>query len=176
MDSVRFGRALGMGARGAFKAAKMAADAAAASKPAAAPTAYRPASGASATEARRTAAPPTEAQRTGARVAETAARTSAQVRQVRAGVGRGSKRFGEAIWGPFVKLSGVLWLEVMGVFFGLFVLTAGMNVWKLRGNLHDNGLNHTLHQHLLFSIAMLAVFGYFCASSFVRAGRRQRSR
>jgi hypothetical protein len=97
-----------------------------------------------------------------------------QVREVKAGVARGSKRFGEAIWGPFVHLSGVLWLEVMGVFFGLFVLTASMNVWKLRGNLHDIGVNHTEHQHLLFSVVMLVVFGYFCVSSFVRAGRKSR--
>jgi hypothetical protein len=159
MDSVRFGRALGMGARGALKAAAMAADAATTPNPGAAPGQDRTSS---------------EATRAGARVGETAARTTAQVRQVRSGVARGSKRFGEAIWGPFVHLSGVLWLEVMGVFFGLFVLTAGMNVWKLRGNLRDSGVNHTAHEHLVFSVVMLAVFGYFCVSSFVRAGRKSR--
>ncbi len=162
MDSVRFGRALGLGARGAVKAAIMAADAVATPKPAPAQPASRPQAAASVPA------------RAGARVGETATRTTAQVRQVRAGVGRGGKRFGEAVWGPFAKLSGVLWLEVMGVFFGLFVLTASMNVWKLRASLHETGANHTEHQHLLFSLAMLAVFGYFCVSSFVRAGRRQR--
>jgi hypothetical protein len=100
-------------------------------------------------------------------------RTTAQVRKTREGVARGSKRFGEAVWGPFVKVSGVLWLELTGVFFGLFLLTALINAWKLRGNLHDIGTNHDAHMHLLFSVAMAAVFGYFCVSSFVRASHKQ---
>lgn len=154
-----------MGARNAVKAAVMAADAATADKPA--PAVHpRPAQTANASSA-----PGDAAARTATRVRQAAS----QAQQARANVRRGGKRFGEAVWGPFVKLSGVLWLEVMGVFFGLFVMTAGMNVWKLRGNLHDLGANHTAHQHLLFSIAMLAIFGYFCISSFVRASRRGRS-
>ena len=117
-----------------------------------------------------------KATRVAAQVVESAERTTDQVRQASAGVARGSKRFGEAAWGPFARLSGALWLEVMGVFFGLFVLTAGINVWKLHENLHDIGSNHVQHQRLLFSIAMLAIFGYFCVSSFVRAARKSRGK
>jgi hypothetical protein len=158
MDSVRFGRALGIGARGAAKALATAADAAASPNPRPAGTARQPAR---------------EPSRSVETLGQKAARTTAQVRQTKEGLSRGGKRFGEAMWGPFVKLSGVLWLELTGVFFGLFVVTALLNTWKLRANFHDTGINHTDHQHLLFSIAMAAVFGYFCLSSFVRASRRQ---
>ncbi len=164
-----------MGARGAVRAAVMAAEAAAA-KPAPAGSGRGPAENAPRAAASQGS---DRAYQAAAGVKQAAAKVgeaSAKIDQTRAGVARGSKRFGEAVWRPFVQLSGVLWLEVMGVFFGLFVLTAGMNVWKLRGNLHDAGANHTEHQHLLFSIAMLAVFGYFCVSSFVRAARRERGR
>ena len=160
MDSVRFGRALGLGARGAAKALAMAADAASSPNP---------------SDGRRASPAPATASginRSGTRLGETTARTTQQVRQTTAGVARGGKRFGEAAWGPFVKVSGQLWLELAGVFFGLFVLTAGINAWKLRAYGHDSVLNHSEHQHLLYSIAMAVVFGYFCVSSFVKASRR----
>ena len=56
------------------------------------------------------------------RLVEQAARTTAQVRQTGQGLKEGSKRFGEAVWGPLVRLSGVLWLEFTGVFFGIFAV------------------------------------------------------
>jgi len=160
MNSVRFGRALGIGARSAAKALVMAAEAAAAPKPSSGSAAQ----------------PLSRAGASGTRLGETAARTTAQVRTTHAGLARGGKRFGEAVWGPFVRLSGVLWLELTGVFFGLFLMTALASAWKLRGSLHDTGLNHTDHQHLLWSISMAMLFGYFCVSSFVRAGRRERGK
>ncbi len=161
MDSVRFGRALGIGAREAAKALMTAADAAASPAPA-----QTNQSG------RSTALTP--AARSGEVLGQKAARTTAQVRQTKDGLKRGSKRFGEAIWGPFVKLSGVLWLELTGVFFGLFLLTALISAWKYRLYLHDSVITHDEHQHLVWSVAMAVVFGYFCISSFVRAGRKQR--
>ena len=118
----------------------------------------------------------TEATRAGATLGQKAAQTTAQVRQTSEGIARGSKRFGEAVWGPFVKLSGVLWLELTGVFFGLFLMTCAINTWKLRGDLHETALNHTAHQHLFWSAGLTIVFGYFCVSSFVRAARRGRRR
>jgi len=167
MDSVRFGRALGIGARHAAKALMTAADAAAAPNPSANRT--------PGTQPPNPQPPkPTETPRTGATLGQRAAQTTAQVRQTKEGIARGSKRFGEAAWGPFVKLSGVLWLELTGVFFGLFVVTAAINTWKLRGDLHETTLNHTAHQHLFWSAAMTIIFGYFCVSSFVRAARRGR--
>ncbi|WP_263383164.1 hypothetical protein [Granulicella arctica] len=159
MDSVRFGKALGIGARHAAKALIDAAEAASASPPAPVRTSQN--------------AQSTQAARSGEVLGQRAARTTAKARQTKEGFARGSKRFGEAVWGPFVKVSGVLWLELTGVFFGLFLLTALINAWKLRFNLHDIGSNHEQHQHLLFSIAMALVFGYFCISSFVRASHKQ---
>ncbi len=69
-------------------------------------------------------------------------------------------------------LSGVLWLEFTGVFFGLFALFAAGAVWRMHGAWRATAANAAEHQRLLGAIAMLAVFGYFCVSSFLRAGRR----
>ena len=44
------------------------------------------------------------------------------MQQTGQGLKEGSKRFSEAVGKPFVKLSGVLWLEFTGVFFGIFAL------------------------------------------------------
>src|SRR5580704_10098915 len=108
MDSVRFGRALGIGARAAAKTLVTAVDAATAPNPSV-PAKTPAGAGAPSTEGK--------AADTGARMGQQAARTASQVRQTSEGLKRGSKRFGEAVWGPFVKLSGVLWLELTGVFF-----------------------------------------------------------
>ncbi|WP_158790277.1 hypothetical protein [Granulicella sp. L60] len=167
MDSVRFGRALGIGARAAAKTLVTAVDAATSPNPSAVGAA-KGASGSS--SGSRSSA--SKAQASGERVAQQVARKATQVQQTRKGLKEGGKRFGEAAWGPVAKLSGVLWLEVTGVFFGVFALFAGGGVWKLRGSLHDIGSNHKDHVHLLLSSLMAAVFGYFCVSSFVKANRR----
>lgn len=142
MDTVRFGRALGAGAREAAKALGKAADAAVAPNP-------------------------VVTRKVGQRVAH----AGAGVRQAGVGVKRGGKRFGEAVWGPFVKLSGVLWLEVTGVFFGVFALTAAVDVWKRRA---EFGVGGAARQHVWFAVAMMLVFGWFTVSSFTRAHRRGR--
>jgi hypothetical protein len=161
MDSVRFGRALGIGARAAAKTLVTAVDAA---------TSPNPSTG------RVTPAGPpvtqSKAANSGARVGEQAARTASQVRQTGKGLKQGGKRFGEAVWGPFVKLSGVLWLEVTGVFFGIFALFAGGAAWNGRYAMYDSGVRHDAHTHFLLSLAMTVLFGYFCVSSFVKASRR----
>ncbi len=97
--------------------------------------------------------------------------TGNNVRQTAAGVKRGSKRFGQAVWAPVVKVSGVLWLEVTGCFFALFALFAAVELWRRRGDLHAGG---AARQHLVFAAAMFVVFGYFTVSSFVKAHRRSR--
>ncbi|HEY0264480.1 MAG TPA: hypothetical protein VGC07_08145 [Granulicella sp.] len=150
MDTVRFGRALGTGAREAAKALVSAADAAAAPNP---------------SSQREPAARPVQQQ---------ARPTTEQARQVSAGVAQGGKQFGKAVWKPVAKLSGVLWLEVTGVFFGLFLLTAGGYAVKLLLKSQSAALSAEDHRNLLLSLTVAAVFGYFCVSSFVRAGRRQR--
>jgi hypothetical protein len=110
------------------------------------------------------------------KAAHTAAKTVVQARDVKKGLKRGSRRFGEAVWGPFVRLSGVLWLEVSGVFFGIFALMAAGYLWKMRGAWHSGAANAEGHRGVVGAMAMLAVFGYFCVSNFVRARQRERQR
>ncbi len=110
MDRVRFGRALGQGTREAAKALLKAADAVASPNPGAAPASTP-----------RSAAKPREQIVRGA---------VQQTKPSRAGLKRGGKQFGEAVWKPFARLSGVLWLEFTGVFFALFAFTAGIEVWR----------------------------------------------
>jgi hypothetical protein len=164
MDSVRFGRALGVGARAAAKTLVTAVDAATAPNP----SSERESPAASAASS----ADRSKTEATGARLGGKAARTTAQVVQTGHGLKRGGKRFGEAIWGPFAKASNQLWLELTGVFFGIFAVSAASNAWKMRGGLHDTAGNHEAHVHLLLAVGMAVLFGYFCASSFVRANRR----
>jgi uncharacterized membrane protein len=109
-------------------------------------------------------------------VVEQAARTTAQVRQTGRGLKEGGRRFGEAVWGPFVKLSGALWLELTGVFFGIFAVFASVNAWKMRAALYATSGSRDAHVRLLIAVAMAVVFSYFCVSSFVKANRRSRRR
>lgn len=188
MDRVRFGRALGFGARQAMKTLVTAVDAATAENPSAARPASRAAASASSprTAVVASQAPATTGQRPAAEIpasaprthqaARTAARTVVQAREVKQGLGRGSRRFGEAVWRPFVRLSGVLWLEVSGVFFGIFALLALGWGWKVRAAWHANPANAADHRRLLGALFMLVLFGYFCISSFLRARRRERQR
>jgi hypothetical protein len=109
------------------------------------------------------------------RTVEQVTRTVTQAKQATEGVARGGKRFGSAVWGPFVKLSGVLWLEFTGVFFGIFAAFAISGAWKLRMNLHETATNHQEHLHFVMAAVMGVVFSYFCVSSFLRARRKERA-
>jgi hypothetical protein len=155
MDRVRFGRALGIGTREAAHALLKAADAATAPNPnpPAQPASRQPQPAAARTPI------------------ETVAQATQKIRTTQAGVKLGARRFGEAVWGPITKLSGVLWLEVTGVLFSLFVIAAGTAVWTHRGDLHAAGAPR---QHYFAAVAMLILFGYLTLSSFVRAHRRSR--
>lgn len=114
--------------------------------------------------------------RPAAAAAQTGRAAGAATRSTARGLGEGTKRFGREVWNPFVRLSGVLWLEFTGVFFGLFALFALGAAWKLRGAWRLTETNATEHQRLWGALAMLAVFAYFCLSSFIRAARRGRRR
>jgi hypothetical protein len=92
----------------------------------------------------------------------------------RRGIAEGGKRFGEAVWGPFVHLGGVLWLEFTGVFFGIFALVALQGFWSLRSALHAGASAHNRHR-LMIDIGVGLLFSYFCISSFLRARRRGRN-
>jgi hypothetical protein len=133
----------------------------------------KPSSGAAPASASASAGGKVEAP--GVRLGQQAARKAAQVRQTGRGLKEGSKRFGEAMWGPLAKASGALWLELTGVFFGIFAVFAGGGAWKMRTALHETAANHDVHVRFLAAVLMAAVFGYFCVSSFVKANRRSRA-
>jgi hypothetical protein len=101
------------------------------------------------------------------------ARSVTRVQGKQRGLRHGTRRFGEAVWKPFVRLSGVLGLEVSGVFFGIFALFALAAVVRLRADWRPHSAGNA---QLLVAAAMLVVFGYFCVSNFVRARRRERQR
>ena len=157
MDRVRFGRALGTGAREAARAAFKAVDAAKAPSPA----------------ARTTAAPVAETRPAGV-VIPTVGQAQRQQERAKvsvAGVKRGGKKFGEAMWGPFAKASSVLWLEVTGVLFGMFALVGGSWAWSYRADLAAGG---TLAHREWVRLGMMALFLYLTASSYVKAAKRSR--
>lgn len=175
MDPVRLGRVLGIGARAAAKTVVHAVDAATTPNPSPAPpqprsTAPRP----TAAEVLRPVA--ANSSRSASSAYAQAHRAAPRIKTTARGLREGSRRFGREVWNPFVRLSGVLWLEVTGVFFGIFALFAFGAVWRLRAAWHVTTTNAAEHQRLLGAIAMLGVFGYFCVSSFVRARRRQLGR
>jgi hypothetical protein len=177
MDSVRFGRALGFGARAAAKTVMTAVDAATSPNPSAmkttataSPSAAPSSASASSSAADRSAA--RRAEGSGVRLGEQAARATAQTQQVGRGLKEGSRRFRQAVGGRFVTLSGVLWLELTGVFFGVFAAFAAGGAWKMRGALHETVENHDAHTRFLIAATMALIFGYFCVSSFMKANRR----
>lgn len=69
---------------------------------------------------------------------------------------------------PFQRLGGIIWLEVMGVFFFLFVVVFGSFVWKMRMN-WAHGPDHV---KFLLSTGAALTFLYFSVTSFLRARRR----
>ena len=203
MDTVRFGRVLGQGARQAAKTLVSAVDAATAPDPRQTqpPSTPRPA---------HPATPPTDqaAPRISAQPASlpssppppqaslrstptflppaTPPRPSprASAATTTRGLAEGSRRFGRAVWAPAVRLSGVLWLELTGVFFALFALVAAIATWRLRsalpilststGTAASSVTASDDRTRLLFAAGMVLVFGYFSLSSFLKASRRSR--
>jgi hypothetical protein len=87
-------------------------------------------------------------------------------------VKREGKKFGHSLWGQFAHASGVLWLEVTGLFFGIFGLFFAQNAYKLR-HAWQSGPSH--QRFLLYLVITIVVF-YFTFSSFYRARRKQGQR
>lgn len=160
MDRVRFGRAIGGGARDAARAILKAADAAASPNPSTPrPSANQTSANQPFTSQARATPAPTPVITSPPHISPL---TTERLR-------RGSKNFGQAIWSPLVRQSGVLWLEFTGVFFGLFAVTAALATWKHR---HDLLTASPARPQAVFALAMLIVFGYFTCSSFFKAARR----
>ena len=165
MDAERFGRALGIGVRVTGKALKSAVAAAAAPNP----RPYRQ----PAKEGSTSHPVPVESPTAARSVAHSAARTVTRTRSAAAGVRRGSRRFGEAVWAPAARAGGVLWFEVTGSFFALFALAAGFEVWRRR-TAFTPGPAQEPRDRAWFALAMFAVFAWFTLSSFLKARRRSR--
>lgn len=157
MDRVRFGRALGYGARHAAKTVLQAVEAAAAPSPEGQP--QRP--------------PATTVEEVARSVGE-AHRTVQQAKaQVRGAAVNAAKVGGKSMFAPVKKFSSVLWLEVTGTFFAVIALFVSQSVWQLRAGFR---LPPTAHdaQRLYLHVAIFLLFAYFAVSSFVRARRRER--
>jgi hypothetical protein len=94
-----------------------------------------------------------------------AARTAGKVAgQATRGIGRGLGGFLK----PFGRVGGILWLEVTGVFFFLFVVVFARFAWITRLD-YAHGPNHL--RFLVYSGVAL-VFLYLTVSSFWRARRK----
>ncbi len=147
MDRVKFGRALGYGARHAAKTLVQAAEAASAPNPASdtRPGAARPASTPSPAATRRI--PDVQTVRTAGKQAKS------------------------SLVAPVVRFSSVVWLQVTGVFFGLVAFTMGMAAWRARAGFHA-AANSTEAMKVYAYVAVCALFTYFTMSSFLRAARR----
>ena len=175
MDAVRFGRALGFGARQAAKTVVTAVEAATAENPSAKRDRAHTANGAAANkQALSSKRAQVQPQILPSDHKQRSARKPKKAQS--GGVERGLRNFGEATWRPFVRLGGVLWMEVTGVFFGIFAAFALSGVWRFHAAWRLSASNAREHQGLVGSAAMALVFGYFCVSNFVRARRRERRR
>ncbi len=85
-------------------------------------------------------------------------------------VGVGTRRFGQAFFGPLKHVSATLWLEITGLFFALFAVFFGQSAWRTR----TSALHGPEHAHFLLYAIVTAIFVYFCLSSFIKAARRGR--
>jgi hypothetical protein len=94
------------------------------------------------------------------------ARNAAQTaRRARGGIGRGLAGFLR----PFGRVGGILWLEVTGVFFLIFVpVFAWRGMWPARAS----ALHGPEHLKFLVYTGLTLAFLYLGVSSFWRAGKK----
>jgi hypothetical protein len=69
---------------------------------------------------------------------------------------------------PFGRLGSILFLEVVGVFFFVFVLVFGQTLWRARASY----LHGPDHQKFLVAAGLMLLFLYLSVSSFWRARRK----
>jgi hypothetical protein len=81
---------------------------------------------------------------------------------------RGVRAFGHALVTPFTHAGSILWLEITGLFFGLFALFFAQSIYRLHGVWHQPGEQ----QHLWLYVVLGLGFGWFSVSSFVRARQK----
>ncbi len=169
MDRVKFGRALGYGARHAARTLVQAADAAAAPGP----QKHAPNPRKAAPSPQKTSPNPC-ANAASARQHEQAVQTAAarpaiipDAITLRA-AGRQAR---SSLVAPVVRFSSVISLQVSGVFFALIAFTMGAATWRARAGLHAAANSHAAIK-LWAYLAVCGLFTYFTLSSFVRAARK----
>ena len=96
--------------------------------------------------------------------------TAAQATSKAKAIAQGTKRFGEAVWGPMAHTGSVLWLEITGLFFALFAAFFGQNVYKFR----ENWRGGPDHIHFIVYSALTALFAGFTVSQFYRARQKEK--
>jgi hypothetical protein len=160
MDSLRFGRALGKGARAAARGVYEAVDAAIASNPNPRQPTSQP----------QTAAEPLR------NAVQAVAQGAAVYGQQKQAVTREAGRLGKSLLAPFARAGRALWLEVTGTFFAIFALYFLSTLWRFHTDLRLTASNADTHKRLLIAVVASAVFVYFTISSFVRAHRLQSRR
>jgi hypothetical protein len=97
-----------------------------------------------------------------------ASQVAAQNRSVGKVAGKATRGVARGVGGflrPFGRIGGILWLEVTGVFFLLFVLVFARALWMYRASY----LHGPDHQKFLVSAPLVLVFLYLSLSSFWRA-------
>jgi hypothetical protein len=100
-------------------------------------------------------------------VASTVAEARALQSDAKARLVAGARAGGKSFFAPFLKVAKSLWHEVIGVFFGLFVLLFGNAAWKV----HASWMSGPDHQRFLVSVGLCLLFTYLTASSFWFARR-----
>jgi hypothetical protein len=81
---------------------------------------------------------------------------------------RGARAFGQALITPFTHAGGILWLEITGLFFGLFAFFFAQSIYRLRNSWNQPAE----HSHLVLYAVLAMGFGWFSVSSFVRARQK----
>lgn len=81
---------------------------------------------------------------------------------------RGAGRFGSALVRPFAHATGVLTLQITGVFFALFTVFFALHTWQVlkSAGAHD--------RHVLVYATFAVLFAWFTITSFWRARVKQK--
>jgi hypothetical protein len=95
----------------------------------------------------------------------------ARVRATGKTAGRATGSLARGVGGflrPFGRVGGILFLEVAGVFFFIFVLVFSQSMWRARASY----LHGPDHEKFLVAAALMLLFLYLSVSSFWRARRK----
>ncbi len=92
---------------------------------------------------RRPGPPPAQSSAANGVAGGTGGRQTAKPQPLGHGVRHGARNFGNAFFGPLLHAGNTLWLEITGLFFGLFALFFAENVYRYHGSWR-RGPNHPL--------------------------------